>query len=135
MDDTFDNRTESDGGPTTPHLTPEQITAFLDGDLTAAERAGLDDHLRTCSTCRRELADVHSTVLLLRGLPEYRPRRSFQLNPDRTAMRRPRWERLGLKLLPALPALRAATVAVAILLVAVSAGEAIRDRNGNESSN
>jgi len=135
MDERFDNRSESDGGPTTPHLTPEQITAYLDGDLTPAERAGLDAHLRTCPACRREMSDVRSTVLLLRGLPDYRPRRSFQLIPGRAAIRRPWWERVGLKILPALPALRAATVAVAILLAVVSAGQVIRDRNGNESPN
>ena len=135
MDDGFDNRSDAEAGSATPHLTPEHVTAYLDGDLVAAERARLDEHLRVCAACRQDVAEVRSTMLLLRGLPEYRPRRSFQLSPDRIAVARPWWERFGLRVLPALPALRMATVAAAVLLVAVSAGELIQDRTGNESRN
>lgn len=131
MDHDFDNRPESEEGVTTPHLTLDQLTAYLDGDLAPEERVRFDDHLRTCRDCRRELTELRSTVALLNGLPDYRPRRSFQLAPERIAATRPWWERLGFRLLPALPALRAATVAAAILLVSVSAGEIVRDRTGN----
>jgi hypothetical protein len=133
MDDRFDNRSESEEGPAAPHLTLEQLTAYLDGDVTTGERDRLDEHLRSCGECRRELASLRATVVLLRSLPTYRPRRSFQLTPEAVATARPWWERLGLRLLPALPAFRAAVVATAILLAAVSAGDVIRDRNEHES--
>jgi hypothetical protein len=135
MDNGYDNRSEPDEELAISHLTPEQLTAYLDGGLPAGERTRLDDHLRECLDCRHELIDLRSTVVLLRGLPEYRPRRSFQLTPEQVDATRPWWERFGLRLLPALPALRAATVAAAILLVAVSAGEVIRDRSENSTPN
>lgn len=134
MDDRFDNRSESEEGSTPPHLTPDQLTAYHDGDITTAERLNLDEHLRTCPACRRELRDLRSTVALLQGLPEYRPRRSFQLTPDRVTAAHSWWERLGFRLLPALPALRAATVATAILLVAVGVGDVFRDRSDSNRS-
>jgi hypothetical protein len=133
MDDGFDNRAERAGDAAAPHLTPEQLSAYLDGDVAAVERTRQDAHLRDCPDCRDELVALRTTVVLLRGLPEYRPRRSFQLQPDQIAATRPWWERLGLRILPALPALRVATVAAALLLVAVSAGEVIQDRTGDEA--
>src|SRR5215218_10250811 len=100
MDENFDNRSGLDGGLATRHLMSEQFTAYLDGDLAAADRVRIDDHIRSCAECRVELAQIRSTVILMRGLPEYRPRRSFRLSPDRAAMMRPWWERLGLRVLP-----------------------------------
>jgi anti-sigma factor RsiW len=132
MDEKFDNRPAAEEGPAARHLTPEQLTAYLDGDVTTGERVRMDDHLRTCRDCRRELTELRATVVVLNRLPQYRPRRSFQLTPERIAAMRPWWERFGFRLLPALPALRVATVAAAILLVAVSAGGVIRERSTNQ---
>lgn len=35
--------------------TPEKIVAFIDGELNAAERAALEEHLNSCETCATEL--------------------------------------------------------------------------------
>jgi Carboxypeptidase regulatory-like domain len=40
------------------HLTPDQLTAHLDGAGTAATRAETERHLAECATCRAALADL-----------------------------------------------------------------------------
>ena len=46
----------------TPHLTAEDVAAFLDRRMTAAERAGAEAHLADCRECRAEIADVRRLV-------------------------------------------------------------------------
>jgi MEDS: MEthanogen/methylotroph, DcmR Sensory domain/Putative zinc-finger len=41
------------------------VTAYLDGALPAAERAGCDEHLRTCAGCRAYLAQMERVVSAL----------------------------------------------------------------------
>ena len=109
------------------HLGVDALNDYLDGGLTAADRAVATAHLATCDDCRRELAELRATVALVRGLPQYAARRSFQLGLEyaRSAARPGGWVA---RLLPALPAVRAATVAVAVLLVAVTAGDFVANR-------
>jgi hypothetical protein len=45
-----------------PHLTAEDVAAFLDRRLTATERHGIEDHLAHCGRCRAELAAVRRLV-------------------------------------------------------------------------
>jgi putative zinc finger protein len=52
------------------HLTAEDVAAFLDRRMTAAERAGAEAHLAGCQLCREELRAVHG---LLRSRPGVRP--------------------------------------------------------------
>jgi anti-sigma factor RsiW len=33
------------------HLTPDQLSAFIDGELPAAEQQGIEQHLATCHAC------------------------------------------------------------------------------------
>ncbi|MGH7584649.1 MAG: anti-sigma factor family protein [Gemmatimonadales bacterium] len=40
------------------HLSPDLLSGFLDDDLTADERSGVETHLASCAECRAELADV-----------------------------------------------------------------------------
>jgi hypothetical protein len=40
------------------HLSYEQITTYLDGALTGAEKESADAHLFLCASCSRELADL-----------------------------------------------------------------------------
>jgi hypothetical protein len=109
------------------HLAIEVLSAYLDNALPAADRAHADAHLATCAVCRQELRELTATVALLRALPEPRPRRSFQLSPSQIQAQAPWWQRLGERMLPRLPAIRAATVAVALLLVAVTTIDLVRD--------
>ena len=42
----------------TPHLTIEDVAAYADRALAAAERARVDDHLAACAECRAEVVAV-----------------------------------------------------------------------------
>jgi len=66
------------------HLTTEQLSAFLDKQLSPAERAVFDAHLASCQQCQSRLADLRLTVALVRALPQEEVPRSFVL-PSRLA--------------------------------------------------
>lgn len=74
----------------------ERLSAYLDGELSANERAALDAHLPGCFECQRELAALSQMRALLHALPTPTLPRSFTL-PTAPAMppRRayPRWTR------------------------------------------
>ena len=61
------------------HLTTEQLSAFLDKQLTPQEQAFFDAHLESCQRCQHVLAELRSTVALLRAMPEPPLPRSFTL--------------------------------------------------------
>lgn len=61
------------------HLTTEQLSAFLDKQLSPQEQAVFDAHLRTCPQCQYNLADLQRTIALLRALPQVAVPRSFML--------------------------------------------------------
>lgn len=61
------------------HLTPEQLSAFLDKQLAPTEQALLNTHLASCAQCQRVLADLRATVALVRALPMPAVPRSFTL--------------------------------------------------------
>ena len=66
------------------HLTTEQLSAFLDKQLSSPEQAIVDAHLRDCQRCQQALADLRQTVALLHALPRAEVPRSFTL-PARIA--------------------------------------------------
>ena len=47
-----------------------QLSAYLDGELTAQETEEVRAHLADCATCRAELAQLRSVKTLLGRLPE-----------------------------------------------------------------
>jgi len=51
----------------------ERLSAYLDADLDASERARVEEHLTDCPDCRREYRELRHMVDLLRGLPEVDP--------------------------------------------------------------
>lgn len=51
----------------------QRLSAYLDDELSAGERRSVDAHLRTCATCRRDLADLQRVKALLGALPEVEP--------------------------------------------------------------
>jgi len=76
----------------------ERISAYLDGELSLEERAGLEAHLPTCDDCQRELAAMRQMRALLGALPAPALPRSFTLpeTPVIATGRRsgpPRWSR------------------------------------------
>ncbi|MBI5878191.1 MAG: zf-HC2 domain-containing protein [Chloroflexi bacterium] len=70
------------------HIT-DQLSAYLDNRLNAAERARLETHLRGCAQCRRDLAELGYTVNTVRALPVMRRPRSYTLSEAQVAP--PRW--------------------------------------------
>ncbi len=115
------------------HLADEVLNAFVDRTLTPDEHSRAAAHLESCNDCRKIFGGLIATASLLRELPQPVLRRSFQLSPEMARASAPIWVRLGVLLLPVLPALRTGTVAVALLLVAVSARNALVDSDGSDS--
>jgi hypothetical protein len=115
------NRPQAENGrPVDHHLTGDELNRYLDHDLSPVERGQAEAHLATCPECRATLSNMQVLASLLHELPEIRPPRSLQLGPEHA--RQPSfWGRLGAMLMPMLPAMRAATVALALLLGGVTA--------------
>jgi len=67
--------------------TPEQLSAYVDGELDAPARAELETHLETCSSCRARLEGLRQTVYAVRSLPMETPPRGFSV----PAQRRQSW--------------------------------------------
>lgn len=61
------------------HLTTEQLSAFLDKQLTPQEQAFFDAHLQSCQRCQNALAELRRTVVLLHAMPQPPLPRSFTL--------------------------------------------------------
>jgi hypothetical protein len=59
------------------HLDPELLSAYLDQEVSAAERAVVQAHLEGCEACRLELESLGWTVALLQRLPLVEPPRTF----------------------------------------------------------
>lgn len=49
-----------------------RASAFLDGRLTAAQRAAVQQHLHTCCTCKGELQQVARLARAMHNLPPFR---------------------------------------------------------------
>jgi hypothetical protein len=68
----------------------ELLSAYLDNQLSIAERVGLEQRLRAEPLLRTELEELRATADLLRNLEPVQPPRSFTLDPA-TAPRRVRF--------------------------------------------
>lgn len=73
------------GGTGSQHPDLETLNAFLDGELSPRERVDIQTHVASCAACQEELRGLKATKSLLQGLPEFKPRRSFQLTPAMAA--------------------------------------------------
>jgi len=51
------------------HPDPEQLSAYIDGELTGADRDDLEQHLTGCSECSATLRGLRATVADMRALP------------------------------------------------------------------
>ena len=61
------------------HPTTEQLSAYLDKQLTPHEQAVFDAHFQTCQRCQQRLAELRYTVSLVHALPKVEAPRSFTL--------------------------------------------------------
>jgi len=92
----------------------DRLSAYLDHQLSAAEKAKLEKRLAREPELKSALADLRMTVRALRTLPTVKPPRNFTLSRAQAqALQRP-----GLT-----PVLRLATVFAALALVVVVAGD------------
>lgn len=88
------------------------LSAFLDGELDAAGRGAVAEHLAGCAPCRAEADDVAAARTAVRGLPMLQPPPGLLPGPraDRDRARRRRW-------VPMWAASAAAAAAVVVGLV------------------
>ncbi len=97
----------------------ESLSAYLDCELSAEERAALERHLVKCEDCRWKLETLRQTVEWTRDCAPVRLPRVFTIPvetaaPKAVKARRPAW---------ALPVLQGATALVAVLFIFVVAGD------------
>ncbi|MGH2538242.1 MAG: anti-sigma factor family protein, partial [Candidatus Promineifilaceae bacterium] len=91
----------------------EALSAYLDGALTPAERQRLERRLQSDAALRQEFESLRWLKRSLAAMPRLRAPRNFTLDPARYG--RPQAEGAG----RLYPVLRAASFAMAILLVAL----------------
>jgi len=101
-------------------LCQENLSAFLDGQVTHRERMRVQKHLEECAACRADLEALRHTVALLRAVPAVKPPRSFLL-PAREVIQQRQAQRRRL----AYVYMQAATAVATVLLVLVVSGDAI----------
>ncbi len=77
------------GGPVRGHLQVELLSAYLDQQVSPAERATIDAHLQQCTECRAELGSLRQTVIILHSLPRVAVPRAFTLSEAKAGIRRP----------------------------------------------
>ncbi len=110
-----------------------RFSPLLDGTLAAHEAAGLEGHLAECASCRAELAQLRSTVTLLREVDPVQVPEGFaaavrgriEQLPHATA--RAGWERLRAALPTVRWSWRTAAAATAVVLVGIFAVNLIRE--------
>lgn len=61
----------------------EELSAYIDQELTGTARQELETHLQTCETCRRRLEALRQTVSAVKALPTEAPPRAFTIPPQR----------------------------------------------------
>lgn len=95
----------------------EQLSAYLDGQLSLAERARLESRLETDPNLSTALEDLRATRAILRRTPQRRAPRNFTLTHKMAGIKPP---------LPrAVPVFRLASVVATILLFFTFAGNLV----------
>ena len=57
----------------------EELSAFIDHELSAKDQAIVDNHVAGCAECRTRLDGLRQTTQAIRGLPMETPRRAFTI--------------------------------------------------------
>lgn len=116
------------------HLSDADLNDLIDGTLAMEAAATARAHLATCSDCEERYLTLMATVAALQHAPSLLPRRSFQLTPEQAKIppKAPTWiDRVTQRIVPGLPAIRAATLAVAVLLISVTAFDVFTHQNSS----
>lgn len=74
------------------HLSTEQLSSYLDGEIGSREARVLEGHLANCAVCREELASLQRVVIGLRRLerPPMPPALPFRVQQQVAAAGEPR---------------------------------------------
>ena len=102
--------------PSEHEWAAQQLSAYLDSELSPSDRERVEAHLKECQTCTEELRTLRWTVSLAAQMPTLKAPRSFLITE---AIAQPR--RMPFSV--AYVYLRSATVAVAALLSIVLASD------------
>src|SRR5215212_8007439 len=122
----------SNGG----HIAGEDISAYVDEELSPAETSRVYIHLQSCDDCRALADDMRATQTLMRTLPLVSAPREFTLGPefDVTPSRQPAYnapKRSWFNFMPAV----AMSAAVLMLLVFADLSSLSLGGAGDSSSN
>jgi anti-sigma factor RsiW len=111
--------------------TDEDLVAWADGELGAADRARVEAHLKDCAPCRREAALLRESGELLRRMPGLAPRADFEARVVAAARETPATTHTAPRgrLVFLRPRVAAAA---AVLLVGVSAGAVWLSSRGHD---
>lgn len=115
------------------HLSDAELNELVDGTLAGRDLESARAHLTACAECDERYRTLLATVSALKQAPSLMPRRSFQLTPEQARLpeKQPSWlDRFAERILPGVPALKAATIAVALLLVSVTAFDVLTNQSG-----
>jgi anti-sigma factor RsiW len=99
----------------------DDLTAYLDGELSVVEAARVRTHLSSCAECRATETLLRRTLTELTALPTFEPSVGLRRRvlSEVEALPRPWWERLGSWFRPALLApVAGVALAGAVALVA-----------------
>lgn len=119
------------------HLTDAELNELVDGTLAGRDLDRARAHLADCQECDARYRTLQATVSALREAPSVMPRRTFQLTPEQAKLpeKKPSWlDRFAERLLPGVPAIKVATVAVALLLVSVTAFDVLTNQTEQSDS-
>ena len=96
----------------------DNLSAYIDGELSSRQAAQIERHIEECGECRRQLDSLRQTVHLLKQIPALPVPRSFLLPASATEGRREFKARTRVY-----HALQGATALAALLLAFVVAGD------------
>jgi len=72
----------------------EQLSAYMDDQLSAREQAGIEARLQTDESLREALDDLRMTRIAVKALPHLRAPRNFTLTPEMAGQRQKKRPRL-----------------------------------------
>ncbi|GEM_PF-5003278 len=104
-------------GGTPPSIDDELLSAYLDGQVSPAERAAVDAVIAADPAVRAHVADLRATVTLLRALPQPALRRTFILTPEQAAAIRPARMAWLTRLFPTVAAISAVAAVLCLVLI------------------
>ena len=121
------------------HVSTETLSAYLDGELEAAEAAPLGAHLDGCAECAARLDSLQSTAATLRQLERPLPpaavaeRLRLQLAAERQRKARPLWWDALLPWRSMQPGMAAAALVFVTALLVMVQMERVASRNAEST--